>query len=338
VSLRFTWVACGILAAACAGSQAVRGSDSPFTTPAADLAHELARDLFRRAEDAWARAGESKGRKDDEIASDYRTESQLWLAASVAEAERIQLARRLDELQREEERWAKQLARDQEASAVVATDISRYRARAVALREAERVAALSDARTTSDETLDAVLTRVRLNLALAEALGAPGDKLERLRSRADALATKRPKSPKPAEALLLDTERLIGEMRARWPSPQPGASTELVETAWLTGFAADRTSAGVVIRSKRFFTSGGQISSATVKRFSGLLEAFPHGPVACQVAVPEPRSRVWSRRVAQLVDRLRRVADPTRVSTSMVETESFDAGTVQCTFAAYRQP
>ena len=42
------------------------------------------------------------------------------------------------ELQREEEHWGKQLARDQQASAMVARDISRYEARAVALHEAER--------------------------------------------------------------------------------------------------------------------------------------------------------------------------------------------------------
>jgi len=137
---------------------------------------------------------------------------------------------------------------------------------------------------------------------------------------------------------LSKSEALIGEMRAQWPEPRPGASTELVETALVTGFAADRTGIGAVIRSDRFFTSGGQVSSATVKRFHGLLAAFPHGPVACQVAVPELRSRVWARRVAQLVERLRRMDDPGRVSTSMVVTRSLPAGAVQCTFVAYREP
>lgn len=335
---RVVMIACCAIALGCAGQQSTRGSDSLFTTPAADLARELAPDLYQRAEYARSRVGQSKGRKDDRAAEDYRAEAQLWLSAAFAEAERVQLARRLDELQREEERWAKQLARDQQASAVVATDISRYRARAVALREAERVAALSDARTTSDATLEAVLTRARLNLALAEALGASDEQLRKLRTRADAIARRRPKSPKPAEALLLDTEALIGQMRAQWPTPRPGASTELVETATMTGFAADRTGTGVVIRSQRFFTPAGQVSSATMKRFSGLLAAFPHGPVACQVAVPELQSRVWSRRVAYLVDRLQRLDDSTRISTSMVATESLSAGAVQCTFAAYREP
>lgn len=331
------WVSCLVLASACAGSQSTRTSDALFLTPEAELARQLAPDLYQRAEEARARAGEAS-RKDEAAVRDAEDESSLWLAAAVAEAERIQLARRTTELRAEEERWAKQLARDQEASAVVATDISRYRARAVALAEAERVAALSEGGPTSAETLDAVLTRVRLNLALAEALGAPTDEVRSLRARADTMARKRPRSPRPAETLLLDTEALLGRTRGQWPEPQPGAATELVQTAFVTGFAADRTVHGVVVRSERFFRSNGQVSQATVKRFQGLLAAYPHGPVACQVAVPELQDQAWSRRVAQLVDRLRQIDEPTRISSSMVATESMGAGTVQCTFAAYRQP
>ncbi len=327
-----------VAALACAGQQATRGSESLFASPGAELARDEAPDLFVQAEAAWAKAEEAGRKKNDGAADDHRTEARLWLAAAIAEAERIQLDRQREELQLEEERWAKQLTRDQEASAVVARDISRYEAQAVALAEAERVASLSERATVDDATLDAVLTRIRLNLALAEALGAPYDALSALRDRADVLARRRPSSAKIAEDLLLKTEALLGETRAQWPEPLPGASTELVETAAVTGFEADRMGTGVVVRSARFFTSRGQVSAATVKRFHGLLAAFPHGPVACQVAVPEPQSRVWSRRVAQLVEHLRRMDGPARVSTSMVLTRSLGAGSVQCTFAAYRAP
>lgn len=330
-------VLCG-LGLACASSQAARTSDALFSTPAAGLAREQAPDLYNRAETAWADAQDAQRGKGEQGADDLRTEARLWLAAAVAEAERVELDRRRAELQAEEEGWAKQLARDREASAVVAQDISRYQARTVALREAERLSALTESRTVSDATLDAVLTRVRLNIALAEALGASDEDLLSLRERVDLFARRRPDSARAAEALLLDSEAVIGRMRAQWPEPRPGASTELVETARVTGFAADRLDNAVLIRSERFFTSKGQVSSATVKRFMGLLAAFPHGPVACQVAVPELQSRVWARRVALLVERLRRMDEPERVSTSMVATESLGAGTVQCTFAAYREP
>jgi hypothetical protein len=323
---------------ACAAKQTTRTSDALFATAAAELAREHAPDLYEEAQAAWAEADGAKRRKDYHAADDLRTEARLWLAAAVTEAERVQLERRRAELQREEEHWAKQLARDQEASAMVARDISRYEARAVALREAERLIAASEGPTASPATIDAILTRVQLNLALAEALGAADEQLLRLRERAEVIARRRPASAEAAEALLSKTELLIGQMRAKWPEPLPGTSTELVETALVMGFAADRMGSGVVIRSERFFTSGGHVSSATIKRFHGLLVAFPHGPVACQVAVPELRSRVWARRVAQLIERLRRMDDPGRVSTSMVITQSLGAGAVQCTFVAYREP
>jgi hypothetical protein len=308
-----------------------------FADSSAELARGLAPDLYEQAQAAWAEADEARRRKNDRAADDYRTEARLWLAAAVAEAERVQLDRARDELQREEERWAKQLSRDQEASTVVASDISLLEARAVALREAERVARLRDGQAAKKGTWDAILTRARLNLALAVALGATEEQVRGLQARADEIARKRPRSAQVAEALLRDTEILMGDMRAKWSSPQPGSSTELVETAEVTGFAAARTDSGVVIRSGRFFASGGQVSAATVQRFQGLLAAFPHGPVACQIAVPELESGVWSRRAARLVERLQ-AEDSTRLSTSMIVTGALGAGTVQCTFLAYRDP
>ena len=335
---RPTVVLLSVAIGACAGSQGARTSNVLFTTPEAELAREYAPDLYGQAESAWTHATDAQRRKDQQATDDYRTESRLWLTAAVAESERMQLDRRRAELQREEEHWGKQLARDQEASATVARDISRHEANTVALREADRLAALTEVTTVSDATLDAVLTRVRLNLALAEALGATDEQLLPLRKRADFVASKRPDAARVAESLLLESEILIGQTRADWPEPRPGASTALVQTASVTGFAADRLGSAVLIRSERFFNSKGQVSSATVRRFIGLLESFPHGPVACQVAVPELGNRVWARRVAQLVERFGRMDDPGRVSTSMVATESLADGTVQCTFAAYREP
>jgi len=253
----------------CAAQHTTWTSDSIFDSPAAELGREHAPDLYEQAQTAWAGAEEAKRRRDEQAAEDRRTEAQLWLAAAVAEAERVRLDLRRAELQREEERWAKQLARDQEASAVVARDISRYAARAVALEEAERLTTLSEALTVSDAALDAILTRVRLNLALAEALGATDVQLSPLRTRTEGIARKRPQFAKAAEALLLDTEGLIGRMRAEWPEPRPGASTELVETAWVIGFAADRVGDGVLIRSERFFTSKGNVSIGAVCGHAG---------------------------------------------------------------------
>lgn len=331
-----SWATIGVCSVltACGAQQTPSDTDSLFMSPAAERAKELAPDLHREAESAWSAAREADGDGDARAADDFRTEARLWLAAAAAEAERVELDRRRIALQAEEERWAKQLARDQEAAGVVAQDISRYEARSVALEEAERLSPASD-RGSTEEIVAALLTRVRLNLALAEALGAGQAALHRLETRAATIERRHPKSAERAETLLLDTEALIGAMRAQWPEPLPGAASELIQTALVTGFSADRTNTGVIVRSERFFKPSGQLSSATVKRFHGLLQAFPHGPVACQVAVPERGARVWARRVASLVERFGRMEDPSRVSTGMVVTDALRAGTVQCTFAAY---
>ena len=319
----------------CAAQQTPPTSNTLFVSPSAELAKELAPDLHRNAETAWSTADKAERDGDEQAAGDFRTEARLWLAAAVTEARRVELDRRGIELQGEEERWAKQLARDQAAAGIVAQDITRYVARSVALKEAERLSPVSDGGST-EEIAAALLTRVRLNLALAEALGAEEGELHALDERANLIERNYPRSAKRAETLLLATEVLIGDMRAKWPEPLPGAAAELIGTALATGFTADRTNTSVIVRSERFFTASGRVSQATVKRFHGLLRAFPHGPVACQVAVPELRSRVWARRVALLVERLGRMDDPGRVSTGMVVTDALGAGTVQCTFAAYR--
>ncbi|MGB8329935.1 MAG: hypothetical protein WCE62_07390 [Polyangiales bacterium] len=332
--LLVAWVS----ASACAGTQATRASESLFASSSAKGALEYAPDLYARAERAWTEAEDALQRKDGRAAEDHRTEARLWLAAAVVEADRIQLDQRRTELQSEEERWAKQLARDQGACDEVARDISRHEAATVALAEAERLAGLDDDPVVSGATLDAVLARVRFNLALAQALGAADDQRLPLLERADLMARKRSEFSGAAEALLSQSEAILGEIRGQWPEPRPGAATELVQTALTKGFEADRSAGGVVIRSDRFFTQAGQVSNSTVQRLHGLLEGFPHGPVACQVSIPELQSRDWVRRVALLVERLRRVDEGGRVSVGMLSSQSLSAGLVQCTFAAYREP
>lgn len=327
-----------LLATGCASRQAVRTSESIFGSPAAEIAQQLAPDLYEEAKLAAAQAEQAQRDKDDQAADDYRTESRLWLVAAIAEADRIQIDQRRADLEREEERWSKQLARDQDASAEVAGDISRFQAKVIALQEAQRVEALSEGRLPSAAVIEALITRIRLNLALADAFGAPEQEVGRLRDRAEALARQGEESGRSAEALLRQTEDLIGRTRAHFPVPRPGATIELVQSASASGFSADHSATGVIVRSQEFFGADGNVSRAKLKRFSALLAAFPHGPVGCQVAVPNDHSRVWERRVAQLAAGFGRIDTKRRVSTSMFVTQSLDAGTVQCTFAAYQDP
>lgn len=327
-------VAAALLLTACGAKQSGPTTEALFETPAAERAKELAPDLHRRAEVAWEASENADREGDDDAAADLQTEARLWLAAAATEAERIELDRRRLALQTEEERWATRLGRDQEATAIVAQDISRYQAQALALREAERLSPIHGG-DSNREVVGALLTRARLNLALAEALGAAPEQLTPYDAEARAIERQAPTAAARAERLLLDTESLVGSMRGQWPKPLPGADTELVETALAMGFEADRVATGAIVRSGRFFTPAGKVSSSTVQRFVGLMSAFPHGPVACQVAVPARSRRAWPPRVATLVERLQRGAEPGRVSTGMVVTDALAAGTVQCTFAAY---
>ncbi|MEM8606800.1 MAG: hypothetical protein AAGF92_06825 [Myxococcota bacterium] len=325
------------LLTACGGQQSAASTEALFETPAAELAKKLAPDLHRKAEAAWEASEAADRDGKDAAAADFQTEARLWLAAAANEAERIELDRQRLELQAEEERWAIRLGRDQEATAIVAQDISRYQARAIALREAERLSPVHEG-STSAEIVAAMITRARLNLAVAKALGAPSDVLTSFDVEASAIERQAPANAGRAERFLLDTEALVGTMRAEWPEPLPGAAAELVQTALAMGFEADRLNTGAIVRSGRFFTPSGRVSQSTVQRFVGLMSAFPHGPVACQVAVPQRARRAWPPRVATLVERLQRTDDPGRVSTGMVVTDSLAAGTVQCTFAAYGRP
>ncbi len=323
------------LATACGGRQQTESSATLFESPAAALAKELAPDLYANADIATAGAERARRDRDPDAAEELETEARLWLAAAATEGERIELDRRRAELEREEERWSKQLGRDQEAAAAVARDISLYEARDVALREAERLSPNAPNAST-EQVVAALLSRARLNLALARALGASQAELRPREDRAAEIETRSPRSADLAEALLLDTEALIGTMRRQWPEPLPGASTELVQTALVMGFVADRTNTGVIVRSDGFFDASGQVSGATVRRFEGLLAAFPHGPVACQVGVSGSPNKSSTRRAAGLVDRLERTEAGDRVSTTIVRTKALPVGAVQCTFAAYR--
>ena len=76
-------LACCALGWSCAGQSASRSSETVFSTPAAEHARERAPDLYQRAEAAWSRAEQVKGRKDEAIAeSNLRTSKNMLRHAS----------------------------------------------------------------------------------------------------------------------------------------------------------------------------------------------------------------------------------------------------------------
>lgn len=322
-----------LLAAACGGQQTRQTSELLFDSPVADQAREHAPDLYANARKAWSEyeKATAEGRAD---AADLRTVARLWFAAAVTEAERVELERRRFVVQQEEERWGKQLARDRDAAAEVARQIALREAQEIALKEAALLSS-RDEQPGSEEVFDALRTRFRFELALARALGAPSREVERLEREAEALDNSPWKSAAAADRLLSEASVLVGEARKATALPRPGAAAELVESAEASGFSADQTRSGVIVRSDAFFRSDGAISMRRVQSMKTLVGSFPHGAVVCQIVVPNQESRAWSRRSQKLAELLTVTEDAARVSVRSIASSALPPGTTQCTFVGY---
>ncbi len=325
----FAGLGCG------ASRQASETAQLLLSSPSAELAQALAPDLYTNARLAFAAADEAARDDQDQAAEDLRTEGRLWLAAAITEAERLQLDQKRLELQRDEEKWGQRLARDRSATDEVAQDIARQEARSLALEEAERLTVARREGSGSPELFDALIFRLRTELAVAEAFGAPAEELGALRRERVALERSANKSARAAEALLAETSALVGRMRAMAPQPASGASTELLDAALVAGFEADQDEAGTVVRSDRIVSEAGTLSMRDVERMGALLDAFPHGPVLCQL-IPPARTASVARRertVAKLSEALCGSRD--WVSLDASPAAGTDPGTVQCRFPAY---
>lgn len=323
----------GFLLAACGAQQTKQTSELLFDSAAADQAREHAPDLYANAKAAWSEyeKATAEGRED---ASELRTVARLWFAAAVTEAERVELERRRLVVQQKEERWGKQLARDRDAAAEVARQIALREARQIALKEAALLSS-RDEPPASEEVFEALLTRFRFELALARALGAPSREVEQLQREAAALDDSPWKSAAAADRLLSRASALVGETRKATALPRPGAAPELVEAAEVSGFSANQTRSGVIVRSDAFFRPDGAISMRPVQRMRTLVDSFPHGPVVCQIVVPNPESRAWSRRSQKLAEVLTITEDAARVSAQPIPSSALPPGTTQCTFVGY---
>lgn len=321
----------------CGGSrQASQTVELMLSSPLAELAQALAPDLYTNAKLAFAAADDAARHGKDERAEDLRTEGRLWLAAGVAEAERVQLDQKRLELQDEEEKWGKQLARDRAATGEIAREIARQEASGLALAEADRLAAARQNPEGSAELVEALMFRLKTELAVAEAFGAPADELRPLRQESVALERASRKSARAVEALLAETSALVGRMRAEAPQPAPGASTELVDAALAAGFSADQDGSGTVVRSERMVSGSGLLSTRNLAHMQSLLDAFPHGPVLCELQISARTSSArWDKAAAQLSRAFSEAGNPGRVSFTTASVPGLDPGTLQCRFSAY---
>lgn len=315
-----------------------------FDSPRAAAAEALAPDLFAAAKEA-ARLAEQQTRRGDTIAAaDRRTQSRLLLAAAVVEAERIELEDQRLRLLQEEQDAQDQLEAHQQARIAVSDDIARHKARAIALQEAQRAHQLAESqargiRTPPKQALSraraALIERLTLDLAAAEALGAPADKLRTLAARRDELATTTPVRLGEIEHLINQVSALLGQVRSAALQPTFGMTAALMRSAAERGFRVDRLQRGVVVTVERLFSANGRLNTFRVRRLSDLLLAFPHGAVQCGLLV-RTVTPSWVHRARLLDNQLRRSGVPEgRVIIEPVPADSAAAVPARCTFVAY---
>ncbi len=314
-----------------------------FDSPQAGSAATKVPDLFAEAKEAALESDRAVLQGDVVAAADRRTQSRLLLTAAIVEAERLDLdAQRLD-LAAQEEAAHRQLAAHQAARVELANEIARDKAAAIALREAiaahelaerrERGARQRQRRSDLVKARDVLISGVRLDLAAAEALGAPADRLAPLWRRADTLASTRNIRLSEIERLNGEVYSLLGELRAS-AQPSFAMTASLMRAAEARGFTADRLQRGVVVTADSLFATSGRVNGFRARRLSELMQAFPHGPVQCSVLTDQ--SAVWKRRANSLRNYLRKSGvSPSRLSVESIPADAKTPPPTRCTFIAY---
>lgn len=335
--VRFAYAISALLFAAC--SPALPSTNEAlFRSDDAQRATKEAPDLVAAAERSWDVAAELEAAKQIDAAADYRERSRLLIAAAIVETERVELQRRLDAVRNETrqliyERDVEQLSalrlehEQQRALTVTSTLENATRARALAVK--------ADAGRASRKERDLVsrvlLDRASALLSVALALGASPSAVETAAKRRSALQSQKHTDPESVEILLWDVYRLTGHARARQPEPSVGAGESLLRSAADFSMQAERRNNGteIWVRLRR----RARADARTIRRMGMLLDAFPHGPVACRVF--GVRARAW-RRMQDDFGPL----EETRGGRVTLEAsiEPSEEQELRCTFTGYTQP
>lgn len=200
--------------AACAGARATPTSRSAqvaegatLTAAQVDRVHALAPDYVARAERAELRASEAAT---PEVASEHHACAQLLLEAAQAEADRVELERRL---------LIEELRRDAVSRELAAEEYARVaQAQAAPVLPDPAVAAPTKSPDAQRMAAEAYIRRARLSLAAARVLGAEPAAIAQAERRV------RDASERPAQArgALEQAQRVLDAARARnTPSTVP---------------------------------------------------------------------------------------------------------------------
>ena len=293
--LAFCAIACGTTSISMKTRASLPQSDST------EAARTMAPDLYARAEKAYADAEIAKAKGSQAKADDLNKEGRLWLAAAVAESERLQIEEERLRLERAQDRSYTEANQEKAATDLRIQRRARERAAAIATQEADNALALADARADAKwdraslrKAKTGLLNRADLNLSAAQALGATTSHINEARSLLAKLRKIRTLETRKAQQMLWRSESLLAEARARKAQPDPELATQLMKEAIVRKYQTESDEFGVAVWDKRSIDRG-NVDRERVLRLSKMLAMYPHGSMYCTWVYskkPPPPSRL----------------------------------------------
>jgi hypothetical protein len=285
---------------------------------------ELARSLSvaQRAPELWANVERARKQasllaSEDPAQAELISEARLWLEAAIAECERADLAEKRLAMEREIEELDRVALRATRALEHATKELQLHEAAMIAKEEAtralERAATLPVRRPKLDKAnvsaaAAALITRGRLVVTAAKALGATGKESDALMARLDEAERVRLKSPDAALDLadhaLFDAVALLGQQRRqRGDAPRPGEAKELASLLDQAGFRVQRGDTGLIAHLPEPFTrtSLSHAAARKLSRVCALSELHTLGAVRVQVV---GSTRVRAERVREVSEAL----------------------------------
>lgn len=283
------------------------GASVPKTRKALDearLAHARTLGVSHRAPELWANV--ERARKEasalppeDPAQAELISEARLWLEAAITECERADLAtkrlvveREIEELDRIALRATRAL---EQATKEAELDAAALIAKEEATRALERAATLPVRRPKLDKAnvsaaAQALITRARLALTAAKALGAGADACDKLTAVLDEAERARAKNPDSAldtaDRALFDALAMLGQRRGHGAAPRPGEAKELASLLDQAGFRVERGDTGLIAHLAEPFarSSLSHVASRKLARICALAELHAIGALRVQVA------------------------------------------------------
>lgn len=302
-----------LLAALLAGALATTGCGAPgphrhldplFESERARKAAELAPDLVAAARNAREDAARAHREGDDAAAADHATRARLLLDAAFAEAERITLSRKRQQVEAKARRVTEAAVHDERVRMAVVHAVERELAARVAEEQAARAFEVAadvetrrarargdEAQRTHRRAAEALAERAKLVLATARALGAPAEQVDALEERLGELepAGAPTEAVREADALLREARAVLGRARETGDGPTADEVASLLAEAKEAGLEPVRLERGLALGGE-LVSARGRPNGALLTQLAGLLAAHPFGPARIETGTSGGRA------------------------------------------------